>query len=239
MAEGRRRSPSIAARRTALRPSVPNSRPMPDCLKPPNGLLKSIVVHVDAEGAGANRGGDCRPCSASAVQTDRPGRSRCRWRCGPRPARRRSGITSSTGPKISSCAMRMWLSASANTVGWTYQPLVVRAVRRRRRRRVAPSHGRARCRPRRAPAGARRRAGPISVAGSAGRRPASPDIIVRERVDDLVVALADRGCGSARRTPARCSSGRPNLRSCDGAVEVGVVEDDRGGLAAELEAAPA
>ena len=33
------------------------------------------------------------------------------------------GITASTGPKISSCAMVIELSTSANTVGSTNQPL--------------------------------------------------------------------------------------------------------------------
>ncbi len=32
------------------------------------------------------------------------------------------GMTTSTGPKISSCAMRMELSTSAKIVGSTYQP---------------------------------------------------------------------------------------------------------------------
>ena len=37
------RSPSTAARRTRERPSAPNSRPMPDCLNPPNGAVVSSV----------------------------------------------------------------------------------------------------------------------------------------------------------------------------------------------------
>ena len=42
----------------SCRPSGPNSRPMPDCLKPPNGTADVERVHVDAVGAGAHARGD-------------------------------------------------------------------------------------------------------------------------------------------------------------------------------------
>jgi hypothetical protein len=53
-----------------------------------------------------------------------------------------NGIRQATGPKISSCAMRMRLSTSANTVGLTKLPFLQAPVQRRRSD-AAAHHGRA------------------------------------------------------------------------------------------------
>ena len=49
---------SVCSSTYSCSPSGPNSRPMPDCLKPPNGAPMSERVHVDAVGAGADGGRD-------------------------------------------------------------------------------------------------------------------------------------------------------------------------------------
>ena len=78
--------------------------------------------------------------------------------------------------------------------------------------------------------------GPISVAGSSGSPTCMPPTIGRERVDDLVVVGAageDAGLRDARLAVVH---ERRELQALHRRGEVGVVEDDRGRLAAELEA---
>ena len=95
-----------------------------------------------------------------------------------------------------------------------------------------------RCSPRPGRAGVARPAGRPSVVGSSG----SPtferaDRRRRARRRPRRSASATRGCGSARRTPGRCSSSAAGIRPGIASAEVGVVEDDRRRLAAELERA--
>ena len=61
----------------------------------------------------------------------------------------------------------------------------------------------------------------------------------RERVDDLVVAAAAGEDARLRDARLAVVHQRRELQAFDGGREIGVVEDDRGRLPAELEAARA
>ncbi len=148
------------------------------------------------------------------------------------------GITDSTGPKISSWAIRIRLSTSAKTVGRTYQPG------------RGPSGGRAAdddagalvlaerdvlLDPLLLALGDQRADLGGGVGGVADRHRAHR---LGQRVDDPVVAAAageDAGLGDARLAVVH-ERGEPQARHRG--VEVGVVEHDRGRLAAQLEADP-
>ena len=78
--------------------------------------------------------------------------------------------------------------------------------------------------------------GPISVAASAGSPTVEAADHRRQRVDDLVVALAAGEDARLRNARLAVVHQRRDLEPLDRGGEVGVVEDDRGRLAAELEA---
>ena len=174
------------------RPSEPNSRPMPDCLYPPKGDEESSRVHVDAVGAGADLAGRspgrarCRPS-----RPNRPGRSRCRWRCARRRLRRRYLMHRQDRAED-------LLARDPHVVGRVGEqrrldvPAAVERLGRRRRVTISralvlPGRG---CSPRRVRAAARRPAGRSRSRRRAGRRPAVAPYGLGERVDDLVVAVA-------------------------------------------------
>ena len=90
------------------------SRPKPDCLKPPNGVvIAELEVGVDPHGAGTQRIGD----AVGRIHVAGPHRCRQPVDGIVRYAQRfgfvaRKSVTASTGPKISSRATRVsWLHA--------------------------------------------------------------------------------------------------------------------------------
>ena len=149
-------------------------------------------------------------------------------------------MTESTGPKISSCAIVIELSTSAKTVGSTYQPLSKSAGRPPPvTTRGAGRLARWRCSPRRGRAGARRRAGRSRSPASSGSPTVSAPTALAERVDDLVVAVARREDAGLRDARLAVVHQRRSARAgrAVASSRFGVVEDDRGRLAAELERA--
>lgn len=60
-------------------PSIPCSRPMPDCFAPPNGMSKGmsrcLLTHTGPESIAWQRRARARDCSSRSF---RPGRTRCR-----------------------------------------------------------------------------------------------------------------------------------------------------------------
>ena len=146
-------------------------------------------------------------------------------------------MTASTGPKISSRAMRMSFVALAKTVGCTYQPrsmpvgrplpptVTLRALFLAERDVLLDALLLA-LRDERTDLG--RGVGRVADREAADHR--------RDRVDDLVVtapAGEDAGLRDARLAVVH---ERRHLQALDRGREVGVVEDDRRRLAAELEA---
>src|SRR5580692_8526865 len=127
-----------------------------------------------------------------------------------------AGITDSTGPKISSWAMTDWLSTLPNTVGSMYQP-------RSRSFGRPPPLGRQR-----------------PHLAARGERVAHPDLAERARqgLKQRVVPgpgdhdPGERGADLAGQEALGLGQG------ARGGLDVGVVEDDGGRLAAQLQRAP-
>ncbi len=107
------------------KPAVPFWRPMPLALYPPKGGVGAVSGGaVDAEEAGA------QPTGNRQAVLDRTGHHVARQSIWLSLAMRTAssssvyGMTASTGPKISSCAIVILLSTSANSVGLTKKPPV-------------------------------------------------------------------------------------------------------------------
>ena len=217
---------------------MPNSRPMPARLVAAERCDEVHRVLVDAVGAGADAAGDVEARRRRLRSTPtRPGRSRCRWRSAPRRRRRRRGSPRRPGRRSprGRCACRS----------------------SRRRTRSAARTSRGRC-PRGSPPPPTTTcapsswpsamyfstrscwrcatSGPISVAASTGSPTCSEPTISGERLDDFVVALAAREDAGLRDARLTVVHERRELEPVHRGFEVGVVEDDRGRLAAELEA---
>ena len=78
------------------------------------------LAAVDRDRAGADAAGDRRARGRASRRSPRPtGRSASCSRCAPRRRRPRTGSPTSTGPKISSCAIVESGSTSTNSVGCT------------------------------------------------------------------------------------------------------------------------
>ena len=208
---------------------------MPDCLKPPNGALKSrIVDELTATTPVRMRACDSAPCATSAVQTEPRARSRCRSRSRPPGPHRRTGSPRAP-PKISSRAIVMVLSTSAKTVGATYQPCLVRPCHRRPRGRRPPCPLRGNPRP--ACAAVRQRAARSGSRGRAGRRRELPHH--RRACRRLVVAGPRRQDPGLRTTDlAVVHETRQDNLAEQRLVERDVVQHDGGRLPAEFQGDP-
>ena len=169
---------------------APDRSRWPSC--PERGRGVHAVGLVDAEGPGPDPPGHGQATVESAVHTEPRGRSRNRRRCG-RPRRPCRGCPRA-GPKISSRAIRMRLSTSANRVGRTYQPrsMPVGQVRPRRRRVGRPLAARPRCSLAPAPAGARATAARSRSPRSLG---SPPGIVSHHRPDRRRTPRSER-CGT-------------------------------------------
>ena len=211
------------ARTACTRRTVPRS-----CGPPPPPLMLTVPAWIaprDLVRATWRRGATPRP----------PARSGCRWRSGPRPPRRRRGPPRRPGPKISSCAIVIELSTSANSVGSKKNPRSSPAGR------PPPQTSRA---PSAVPVGdvaldpaslrlADQRAHHHLRVGRVADADPSEDR--RHALDDVVVDGAVGEDPGRQRATLTGVDREPGRRRRGELVEVGTGEDDVGRLAAELE----
>src|SRR6266851_9898362 len=104
------------------RPSGPSSRPIPLALTPPNGAKGSLTYPLTPIVPVRTFLANEAPRAGSAVHTDPPSPYSLSLAIATASCSSAYGITASTGPKISSCAIVALGSTPAKIVGSTNQP---------------------------------------------------------------------------------------------------------------------